>query len=160
MSSERVPLVTFRVGDTTYAADVLSVERVIPFTPPRAIPNVPVWLDGVIDHAGRAVPVIDLRARFELPPAAPDVLRRIVIFSNGTDSVAAIVDAVEEVSTVAAADLTEPPAIFRGLAKQYLRALVRRNSDVIVVLDAAQLLSARERIVVDQAMAESPTHGR
>ena len=47
-------------------------------------------------------------------------------------------------------------AIFKGLAKQYLRAIVRSKVEegpVIVVLDVAQLLTARERIVLEQAVA-------
>ena len=152
---ERVQLVSFRVGDQRYAADVFSVERVLRWTAPRAIPNVPAWLDGVIEHAGRSVPVIDLRARFDLPPAASREHARILVLTSGESQVAATVDAVDEVATVNKADLEDPPEIFRGLARQYLRALLRRGDTVTVVLDVAQLLNSRERIVLDQAMAET-----
>ena len=72
-------------------------------------------------------------------------------------------DAVDEVATVETRELEEPPAMFRGLAKQYLRALLRRGDQVIVVLDIAHLLNSRERIVLDQAVthavAETSTNG-
>lgn len=154
----KVPLVTFRVGEQPYAADVHQVERVLPWETPRTIPNVPAWLDGVIEFRGRVVPVIDLRTRFELP-AAPDRTRqRIVVFGVGTERIAAAVDAVDEVRAVEKPALEDPPELFRGLARQYLRALVRAGDEVIVVLDVAQLLNARERIVLDQAVAEAK-HG-
>jgi purine-binding chemotaxis protein CheW len=152
---ERTQLVTFRVGDQRYAADVFSVERVLRWTAPRAVPNVPAWLDGVIDHGGRAVPVIDLRARFDLPPAPTREHARILVFTVGESRIAATVDAVDEVATVHTTDLEDPPAIFRGLARSYLKALLRRGDDVTVVLDVNQLLNSRERIVLDQAMAET-----
>jgi purine-binding chemotaxis protein CheW len=151
---ERVQLVTFRVGDQRYAADVFAVERVLRWTAPRAIPNVPAWLDGVIDHGGRSVPVIDLRARFDLPPAASRENARILVFTTGETQIAATVDAVDEVATVNKSALEDPPAIFRGLARQYLKALLRHGEDVTVVLDVTQLLNSRERIVLDQAMVE------
>ena len=158
---ERTQLVTFRVGSELYAADVFSVERVLRYTVPRPIPNVPAWLDGVIDYGGRAVPVIDLRTRFDLPTSTNRDQARILVFTSGTDRVAATVDTVDEVASVETRALEEPPAIFRGLARQYLRALVRRGEDVIVVLDVAQILNSRERIVVDQAVAvaEAVTNG-
>jgi purine-binding chemotaxis protein CheW len=157
---ERMQLVTFRVGADLYAADVLSVERVLRYTAPRTIPNVPAWLDGVIEYGGRAVPVIDLRTRFDLPVAETREQSRILVFSTGEGGwIAATVDTVDEVAAVDVRELEEPPAIFRGLARQYLRALVRRGDRVIVVLDIAQLLNSRERIVLEQALGETTTNG-
>jgi purine-binding chemotaxis protein CheW len=153
---DRTQLVTFRVGDDLFAADIFSVERVLRFQVPRPIPNVPAWLEGVIDYGGRVVPVIDLRARFELGAAATRDSARILVVVAGDDWIGAIVDGVDEVLTVRPDELTPPPALFKGLTKQYVRALVRAKTEeepVIVVLDVAQLLTARERIVLEQAVA-------
>ncbi len=152
---ERVQLVVFRVGADRYAADVFSVERVLRYERPRPIPNVPAWLDGVIDYGGRVVPVIDLRTRFDLPVATDAEHSRILVFTVETGAIAAAVDGVDEIVTVEASALEEPPAIVHGLARQYLRALLRRDDRVTVVLDISQLLNSRERIVLDQAMAET-----
>lgn len=160
--AERTQLVTFRVGDDLFAADIFSVERVLRFTAPRPIPNVPAWLDGVIDYGGRVVPVIDLRARFELGPAERRDGARILVVVAGEDWIGAIVDGVDEVITVASSRLSAPPPLFKGLAKPYVRALVRAKTEedpVIVVLDVAQLLTARERIVLEQAVAGAKKDG-
>lgn len=151
--SGRTQLVVFRVGDDRFAADIFAVERVLRFTAPRPIPNVPAWLEGVIDYGGRVVPVIDLRMRFELPAALSRESARILVVVAGDDWIAAIVDGVDEVLTVTAAQLEAPPPLFKGLAKQYLRALVRRGDHVIVALDVAQLLTAREHVILDQVVA-------
>ena len=161
-SGERLQLVTFRVGEELFAADVMSVERVLRYTAPRPIPNVPAWLEGVIDYRGRVVPVIDMRARFELGAATRRGSARILIVVAGDDWIGAIVDGVDEVLSVPSDRLASPPAFFKGLAKSYLRAIVRPESEdgpVIVVLDAAQLLTARERIVLEQAVADATTNG-
>jgi purine-binding chemotaxis protein CheW len=159
---ERMQLVTFRVGDELFAADVMSVERVLRYSAPRPIPNVPAWLEGVIDYGGHVVPVIDMRARFELDAAARRESARILIVAAGDDWIGAIVDAVEEVVSVPRDRLSPPPAFFKGLAKSYLRAIVRPEHEdgaAIVVLDTAQLLTARERIVLEQAVAHDPANG-
>lgn len=154
-AAERSQLVMFRVGRDRYAVDVFSVERVLRYQKPRPIPNVPAWLDGVIDYGGQAVPVIDLRTRFDLPASTDADHARILVFTLGDERIAATVDAVDEIATVDAAALEEPPAIVNGLARQYLRALLRRDDEVTVVLDIAQLLNSRERIVLEKAMAEA-----
>ena len=153
---EGLQLVTFRVGDDLFAADIFSVERVLRFTASRRIPNVPAWIEGVLDYDGRVVPVIDLRARFELPAALSRASARILVVSAAGEWIALIVDAVHEVTKVSADQLTPPPQIFRGLAKQYLRAIIRPRAEgaaVIVLLDLDQLLGTRERIVLERAVA-------
>ncbi len=155
-AAERMQLVTFRVGDDRFAADIFAVERVLRFTQPRPIPNVPAWLEGVIDFGGKVVPVIDLRTRFELPAARSRDGARILVVTVGAEWMGAIVDAVDEVATVTVAQLEPPPPAFKGLARAYLKALVRRGRDgehALVVLDVAQLLTSRERIVLEQAVA-------
>jgi purine-binding chemotaxis protein CheW len=159
--AERTQLVTFRVGDGLFAADIFAVERVLRYSAPRPIPNVPAWIEGVIDYRARVVPVIDLRARFELPAARSRESARILVVVAGDDWIGAIVDAVDEVITISADQVSPPPPLFKGLAKQYLRALVRRHKEdepVIVLLDVAQLLTTRERIVLEQAVAGSTTN--
>jgi purine-binding chemotaxis protein CheW len=160
--AERTQLVTFRVGEDLFAADIFSVERVLRFTAPRPIPNVPAWLEGVIDYGGRVVPVIDLRARFELGAASTRDSARILVVVAGEDWIGAIVDGVDEVLTVTSDQLLPPPALFKGLAKLYVRALVRAKTEeepVVVVLDVAQLLTARERIVLEQAVTGASSNG-
>jgi purine-binding chemotaxis protein CheW len=155
--SERSQLVTFRLADDRFGVDIFSVERVLRYSAPRPIPNVPAWLEGVMDYNGRVVPVIDLRARFELPASPSRETSRILIVVTGPNEWAAtIVDAVDEVYTIATDELAPPPPIFRGLAKPYVKALVRTATEgepMLVVLDMAQLLSSRERIVLEHAVA-------
>jgi purine-binding chemotaxis protein CheW len=154
---DRSQLVTFRLGDDRFGTDIFSVERVLRYSAPRPIPNVPAWLEGVMDYGGRVVPVIDLRARFELP-ASPsrETSRILIVVTAPNEWAAAIVDAVEEVTTIATDALAPPPTIFRGLAKPYVKAIVRlpgEGEPMLVVLDMAQLLSSRERIVLERAVA-------
>jgi purine-binding chemotaxis protein CheW len=149
-------IVTFRVGAELFAADIGSVERVLRYEPSRAIPNVPAWIEGVIDYQGRVVPVIDLRRRFELPAGAPAAQTRMLVLATGQELVAVIVDAVLDVRPLEDTGLAEPPAFFRGLAAEYLRGLARRDGELVVVLDAERLLTSRERLALEPALRSTP----
>src|SRR3712207_9091992 len=65
------------LGAELFAADIYSVERVLRYQSPTAIPNVPAWLEGVIDYQGRVVPVLCLRRRFEMAVIEPTGETRI-----------------------------------------------------------------------------------
>ena len=144
-------LVTFAVAGDDFAADIFSVERVLRYSPPRPVPNTPEWLLGVIDYQDRVVPVLDLRMRFELPAAEPGAQTRIVVFVVREQWVAAVVDAVREVATVARNDIEQPPPIFRGLTREYLAGLFRGPNGVVIVLDASRLFTSQERLVLEAA---------
>jgi purine-binding chemotaxis protein CheW len=152
-------IVTFRLGDELFAADIFSVERVLRYTPPTPVPNVPPWIEGVIDYQQRVVPVINLRKRFELPDAPTPSDGRILVLTVDDEWVAATVDAVLDVSALDASRLAPPPALFRGLAASYLRGVVRRGERLVVFLDVPKLFSTDERIVLAHSPEESARHG-
>ena len=143
-------IVTFRLGDELFAADIFSVERVLRYTAPTPVPNVPGWVEGVIDYQGRVVPVINLRKRFELPPAPVPADGRILVLTVENEWVAATVDGVLDVSVLDPERLAPPPALFRGLAASYLRGVVRRGDRLVVFLDVARLFATDERIVLER----------
>jgi purine-binding chemotaxis protein CheW len=148
-------IVTFRLGDDLFAADIYSVERVLRFQTTTPVPNVPDWIDGVIDYQGRVVPVINLRKRFEMHPGPIGGDTRILVFNVAGEWIGGIVDSVLDVATLDAAKLSPPPAIFRGLAGQYLLGIVRREQRLVVFLDVGRLLSTSERLVLERAAASA-----
>lgn len=157
MTSISQQLVTFRLGDDYFAADIYSVERVLRYQSPTPIPNVPDWVEGVIEYRGRIIPVIDLHLRFGLEPVPPKAESRILVFSVGTEWIGAVVDAVLEVTSPTAEQLSPPPALFRGLSAEFLRGIVRRNDRLIVFLEVTRLLTTDERVVLERA-TEGVTH--
>jgi purine-binding chemotaxis protein CheW len=143
-------IVTFRLGDELFAADIFSVERVLRYTPPTPVPNVPAWIEGVIDYQGRVVPVINLRKRFELPDAPAPADGRILVLTVDDEWVAATVDGVLDVSVLDPSRLAPPPTLFRGLAAGYLRGVVRRGERLVIFLDVPRLFATDERIVLER----------
>ena len=156
-TTDLLQIVTFSVAGDLFATDIFSVERVLRYQPARPVPNTPEWLLGVIDYQSRVVPILDIRARLELPPAEATALTRIVVFDIEAQWIGVLVDAVKEVMTLERALIEPPPAIFRGLTKEYLTGLLRRADGVVIVLDAAKLFTSHERVTF--AQAASPTAG-
>lgn len=157
MRTEAAKLVTFRIGDDLFAADIFSVERVLRYQPPTSVPDLPGWVEGVIEYQARVVPVVNLRRRFELPELPPRPETRILVLNGGGEWIGAVVDAVVEVTGFEAEQFQPPPKFFRGLAGEYLKGTVRLGERLVVVLDVERLLSATERLALRQA-AEAATH--
>jgi purine-binding chemotaxis protein CheW len=146
-------IVTFRLGHDLFAADINEVERVLRYAEPTPVPNVPAWVQGVIEYRSQVVPVIDLRARFELPLKPADGATRLMVLTTGGEWIAAMVDAVLEVVPLAESQLAPPPPLFGGLSAEFLRGILRRHDRLIIVLDVARLLTTRERLAFDRPQA-------
>lgn len=151
-------IVTFRLGEELFAADIFSVERVLRYIAPTPVPNVPEWIEGVIDYQGRVVPVINLRRRFEMPKAPVAADGRILVLSVDDEWVAATVDGVLDVSALDGSRLAPPPALFKGLAASYVRGVVRRGDRLVVFLDVPNLFATDERIVLERPSEEPARH--
>ncbi|HEY7569352.1 MAG TPA: chemotaxis protein CheW [Gemmatimonadaceae bacterium] len=153
-----VRLVTFRLGGDLFAAPIEAVERVLRYQTPRAVPNLPAWIGGVIEYGERIVPVIDLRRRFELPSAPITPQMRLLVLSAAGEWAAVLVDAVMDVRTIHAAELVAPPPLFRGLAAEYLRGVIKRDDQLVIVLDTDRLLTSSERLVLAGAVVDGNEH--
>ena len=99
MSTEMHKLVTFRLGDDHFAADIHAVERVLRYSPPTSVPDMPEYIEGVMDYQGRVLPVVNLRRRFELPPIPVRTEMRTLIVNVSGEWIGCVVDAVTEVAS-------------------------------------------------------------
>jgi purine-binding chemotaxis protein CheW len=159
MSIEADKLVTFRLGEDYFAADIFAVERVLRYAAPTSVPDMPAYIEGLIDYQGRVVPIVNLRLRFELPAAPPANETRILVLNVAGEWIGVVVDSVTEVAPFDRNAVSAPPQLFRGLAAQYLKGILRRGERLVIFLDVDQLLSSTERIALQQASAKEPAHG-
>ena len=149
-------LVTFRLGDDQFAVDIFVVERVLRYTAPAVVPNLPSWIDGILQYGGRVVPLIDLRTRFGMPRLDPRPEHRILVLAIGEELLGVTVDSVHEVISVTSEDIASPPPLFRGLNAEYLRGLVHTEGSMIIFLDVARVLTSSELLELTQT---SSSHG-
>ena len=159
MSTLSDKLVTFRLGEDNFAADVHAVERVLRYVTPTSVPDMPEYIEGVMDYLGRVVPVVNLRRRFELPVVAAQPETRTLILNVSGEWIGVVVDSVTEVAPFDPAAVAPPPKLFRGLAGEYLKGIVRRGDKLVIYLDVEQLLSSTERIALKEAGVEALANG-
>ena len=146
-----VRLVTFRLGKDLFAADIASVDRVLRYTVPSHVPDVPLWIEGVLEHRGKVIPVVDMRHRIDLPLADTSITAhtRILVLTTAAGWIGAIVDAVVEVAVISASAMSAPPPLFRGLASHFLRGVATVREQLVVVLEMEQVLTSADRLTFE-----------
>jgi purine-binding chemotaxis protein CheW len=148
-TGDDIQVVAFRVGRQEFAFDILQVERILRYTAPSPLPKAPQFLEGVLPYGGGAIPVIDLRKRFELEASIREETR-LMVLELETQRVAVLVDEVREVLRIDTTTIAAPGPMVSGLAAAYISGIITRPGRTIIILNARKLLSSTERLALDQ----------
>lgn len=158
-AATRRQLVMCEAAGELFALDVFAVERVLRYTAPRHLPNRATWLTGVIAVGDRLVPVLDLCERLGLEGTAVPESARIVVVTLEDGPIGLMVDAVHEVTSVDPSAIEAAPAVYRGLAREFVLGIVRRGERLHVLLDVARLVTSTERIAMRDAVRDAVAQG-
>ena len=148
-TGDDVQVVTFRVGRQEFAFDILQVERILRYSPPSPLPKAPQFLEGVMPYGDTAIPVIDLRKRFELDAPIREETR-LMVLELEKQRVAVLVDEVREVLRVDSTAIAPPGPVVSGLAAVYIAGIIARPERTIILLNARKLLSSSERLALSE----------
>lgn len=114
-------LVAFRVGEGEFGLDVMSVREIRGWTPATPVPGAPAYVRGVVNLRGAVLPILDLAARFGLPPVEPGARHVTIVARVGGQTIGLLVDAVSDILSVPEAAIQPTPEA----ASEGVRALVR-----------------------------------
>ena len=137
ITGDDIQLVTFRVGGQEFAFDILQVERILRYVAPAPLPKAPEFLEGVVPYEGGAVPVVDLRKRFELTAPIREETR-LMVLELGDQRVGVLVDEVREVMRVDSTTISGARPDGEGLAAAYIAGIVTRPERTIIILNATE----------------------
>ena len=131
---------TFSIQGESYGLDVLKIREIIRVIPITAMPQMPSYVRGVINLRGKIIPVMDLRQRFGFPETASTEQTCIVVVlvrlpGGKTSQMGLVVDAVEEVVNIAAAEIEETPDFGSAISTDYLLGMAKIKGAVKTLLD-------------------------
>ncbi len=136
---ERV--LVFRVGAERFAVRLAEVDEVMDAPAVRPLPDTRAPMLGIATLRGELVPVYDARPLLDLEDGAAETERSaMLLFARGAKRVGLAIDDVFDAITVESGDLRSAPGT--EAADGILVGVVRRDRDLIGVLDAEALLDA------------------
>jgi purine-binding chemotaxis protein CheW len=154
---QELQLAGFLMGENLFAVDIMRIKEIVI---PQKLAGFPLQnstLDGMINLRGQVIPVMNLRARFGLPPR-PGGPGKLMIVSVAGRQVALAVDDLDEVVTVPVRDLTPPPDMVEGIGAEFLIAVCLCNERLYLVLDIDTLFAPSGRYKQGM-MQEDLQHG-
>ena len=143
---------TFALGEEVFALETGCVREVIELVSVTRIPKTPPFMRGVINLRGHAVPVVDLRIKFDMPKVADTVNTCIIIVDVEVEGencfMGAIVDSVREVFEMTSDQINPPPRMGTSIRADFIRGMGKQNEEFIMILDIGKVFSQEELALV------------
>ena len=147
-AEDHTQYLTFMLGSEVFAIGILAIKEIIEYRGLTEVPMMPDCIRGVINLRGAVVPVMDLSARFG--KAASTVGKRtcVVIVElemAGEDHVVGVmVDAVNAVLEIAAAEIAPAPAFGAKIRTDFIEGMGKVNGKFVILLNVNSVLSMEE----------------
>jgi purine-binding chemotaxis protein CheW len=158
--------VTLGIDREVFAVPVDLVLEILAMRTPFRVPDAPPHLAGLIDVRDQTVPVIDLRLKLGLAPAAPTGNTRILVLEvpvTGRKLVLGLIaDRVFEVIALDQRTIGPPPDIGTLWRSEYISGVARRGDTFVIIFDLARLLSSEAHALLQTRTTtpEPATTGR
>jgi len=135
---------TFIIGSESYGIGVRYVTEITGMQPITGVPELPEYINGIINLRGQIIPVMDVRIRFKKEPKEYTDRTCIIIVNIEHLRMGLIVDRVSEVITIPEQDIVEPPQANLSAGSRYIHKIGKVGSDVTLLLDCKKLLTEEE----------------
>jgi len=146
--SESSQLVTFHLGEELYGVNIMDVKEIVRVQAVRAIPNAPIYVEGIFNLRSEIIPIINLHKRFHLRKLAvseeDELLSGFVIVDIDGIKLGIIIDRISRVVTIEKDEIQPPPQMFSGIGAEYIQGVVHQEEGYLILLDIRTLFNPKE----------------
>lgn len=136
-------IIVFKIERENWALEVLKVQEIIRIVEVTSIPNVPVFLEGIINLRGKIVPVVNLRKIMNLPAGELDINAKIIIVEEKDLYTGFIIDAIEDIIEIETGEVESAGPV--SSAKDFIKEIIKIEGKLIFLLNINKVLELGEK---------------
>lgn len=144
---------TFALDAEEYGVGIGQVTEIVGMQRIMAIPDMPVYIKGVINLRGKVIPLMDVRLRFDMTERAHDDRTVIIVMEVADAPIGLIVDGVREVLEIPPGQVDRPSQFGKSSSRNVIAGIGHIGERVAILLDASVLVSETDLGGVADAMA-------
>lgn len=146
--------VGFRLDDTDYGVAITRIREIILMRPITRVPQVPEYIEGLINLRGSVIPVVNLRKRFSLTPREFDEETRIIVATMDDRTLGLVVDAVTQIMRMAADQIQPAPLAVAAVDRRHIEGVARWEDRLLIVLNVDHLIDPRAADMAGATLAD------
>lgn len=141
---------SFCLGTEEYGVEILRVREIIGIIDITPLPQMPNYVEGVINLRGKIIPVVALRPKFGMPSVEHTEETCIIVVEVGSGeateefSIGVIVDTVKEVLDIPRKHIEPAPAFGSQVSTEYILGMGKIKERVVILLDINKVMTESE----------------
>lgn len=135
---------TFDLEKEVYGIKIHHVTEIIGLQTINKLPDMPDYIQGIINLRGKIIPVIDMGIKFKRDKKDYSDRTCIIVVETQRFTAGLIVDHVAEVMTIDEADIAPPPELDTCIGCRYLSGVGKVGKEVVILLDCEKLFNDEE----------------
>ncbi len=143
-STQEDKYLTFSLGEEEYGIGIKDVMEIIGIQHITNVPDMPIYIKGVINLRGKIIPVMDVRLRFGMELKGYNERTSIIVVNIHDTDVGLIVDSVSEVLDIHRKNIEFPAQFEDGSSRNYIKAFGKVENSVKILLNTQMLLNKTE----------------
>lgn len=145
---------SFRLGEETFAVNVLKVLSILEMKPITKVPHAPEYMQGVINLRGNVLPIVDMRVKLGMDKVATTLNTCIIVLNvdinNEEVMLGILVDSVKDILEIDENNIEPSPTIGTYYKVEFLKGLWRDNSDTFIMILNVDMIFSTEEVVLLQ----------
>ena len=130
---------TYRIGKEDYGIKILSVREIRGWENVARVPNTPVYVKGVLNLRGTAVPVIDMRVRMDIANPVYDATTVLIVIRaqiDGAERIAGVVvDSVSDVKDINVDEIKKTPDFSDRVDTEFITGIADVSGTMVMLFD-------------------------
>ena len=148
---------SFQLGSVEYGIDILKVQEIRGFETSTRMFNAPAYVLGVLNMRGIIVPILDMRIKFGIADVAYNSQTVTIVLNVAQRVVGMVVDAVQDVVAIQAADVKPAPDFNGAVNTQNIIGIATidqaEQQRMLVLLDIEKLMASADMGLVTESNA-------
>lgn len=137
-------VVAFRIGKELFGVYIYVVQEIVRAPEITPVPEMPSFVEGVINLRGKIVSIIDLSKRLKIERGQRTKSCRILIIEVERKIVGLLVDAVTEILRLPPESIEPAPDIVTSVGTEYIMGVGKLPDRLIILLDLKNILRPDE----------------
>ncbi len=137
--------VIFKLSESEFGIKIDNVREIIPYEKPIPVPDTEEFIEGIINHRGDVIPIINLKKKFSIKEFNEVKDRRIIIVRLNAMEIGFMVDDASQTIVLNNDKIDLPPSIISGIDKKYIMGIGKLGEkDLLILVDLEKILSENE----------------
>lgn len=133
--------VVFKINNVEFALDIQQVVEIVKPSQISKVPNVPDYIEGIINLRGKVYGVVNLRKRLKFPDKPVDANSNIIMIKVNTLIVGLIVDFVSEILSVDENKIDTTQEAISKTKLNFVKGVIKKGGrKTVAILDVDRLI--------------------